>query len=103
MLSILHRITGAGLAFGAVPVAAWLLAALAGDEAFAKVQAFRDSGLGQFMLFCWLFAFVYHLLNGLRHLAWDNLLGFELKNVYRTGWAVLIGAVILTFFIWGGF
>ncbi len=102
-LSILHRITGAGLALGAIPLAFWLVAAWCGDAAFAQVQAFRASLIGQFMLFCWLYAFVYHLLNGLRHIAWDNLIGLDIKNAYRSGWTVVFLSVIVTLVIWGGF
>lgn len=102
-LSILHRITGAGLALGAIPLALWLGAAWCSDESFAQVQAFRDSLIGQVMLFGWLYAFVYHMLNGLRHLAWDNVIGLDLKSAYRTGWTVVIASVVLTLWIWGGF
>src|SRR4051812_23968605 len=100
MLSILHRATGAALAFGAILLTWWLLAALAGVGAFALVQDFRQSIIGQVMLFGWIFSFVYHLLNGVRHLKWDLGYGFELKSVYRTGYIVIAGSVILTVLIW---
>jgi succinate dehydrogenase / fumarate reductase cytochrome b subunit len=100
MLSILHRITGAGLAAGAILVAVWLLAALKGDQAFAMVQSFRESIIGQLMLFGWLFAFVYHFFNGIRHLKWDAGYGFTLKSVYRSGWVVVVGSALLTVLIW---
>ena len=100
VLSILHRITGAGLALGAVLVAVWLFAALAGDAAFARVQEFRESIIGQLMLFGWLFAFVYHFLNGIRHLKWDFGFGFTLKRVYRSGYVVVAGSLILSVMIW---
>ena len=100
VLSILHRITGAGLGLGAMVVTVWLLAALAGEAAFAQVQAFRESLLGQFMLLGWLFAFVYHFLNGIRHLKWDFGYGIDMKSVYRSGWVVVFGAALLTVLIW---
>jgi succinate dehydrogenase / fumarate reductase cytochrome b subunit len=100
MLSILHRITGAGLALGAVLVTVWLLAALSGDADFVRLQHFRQSLIGQFMLFGWLFAFVYHFLNGIRHLKWDAGFGFSMKSVYRSGWIVVIGSALLTIMIW---
>jgi succinate dehydrogenase / fumarate reductase cytochrome b subunit len=100
VLSILHRITGAGLALGAVLVTLWLLAALTGEQAFALVQGFRDSLIGQLMLFCWLFAFVYHLLNGIRHLKWDAGYGITMKSVYRSGWVVIFGSILLSILIW---
>jgi succinate dehydrogenase / fumarate reductase cytochrome b subunit len=100
VLSILHRITGAGLALGAAAVALWLLAALMGEQAFALVRGFRDSIIGQLMLFCWLFAFVYHFLNGIRHLLWDGGYGITMKSVYRSGWTVVFGSILLTLLIW---
>lgn len=102
MLSILHRITGGGLALGAVLVAAWLCAAWRGDEAFAMLNAFRAHVIGQLMIFCWLFAFVYHLLNGIRHLAWDAGFGFDIKTTYITGWLVFVFSIVLTALIWWG-
>jgi len=100
VLSIVHRITGAGLALGAVLVTLWLLAALLGDQAFAGVQNFRESLIGQLMLFGWLFAFIYHFLNGIRHLKWDAGYGLEMKSVYRSGWIVVFGSALLTILIW---
>lgn len=100
MLSILHRITGAALGFGAILVTLWLLAALAGDAAFSQLQTFRSSIIGQLMLFGWLFSFVYHFLNGLRHLKWDAGFGLNMKAVYLSGWIVFWGAILLSLAIW---
>lgn len=99
-LSILHRVTGAGLAAGALLVTAWLSAAAAGDDSFALAQKFRDSLIGQVMLFGWLFAFVYHFFNGLRHLKWDLGYGLNIKSVYRTGYIVVAASFLLTGMIW---
>lgn len=103
MLSILHRATGAALGVGAIVFAWWLLAVASGVGAFETFQNFRQSFLGQFMLFGWLFSFVYHFLNGVRHLKWDMGYGLEMKSVYRTGYVVVGGSLLLTVLIWGGF
>lgn len=100
MLSILHRITGGGLAVGAVLVAFWLFAARHSDDMFAMTQTFRAHAIGKIMIFCWLFAFVYHLMNGIRHLAWDAGLGFNIKTTYITGWLVFIASILATIAIW---
>ena len=99
-LSILHRITGAGLGLGAILVTVWLLAALSGDKAFALLQSFRGSLIGEVMLFCWLFAFNYHFLNGIRHLKWDSGRGLTLKSVYRSGAVVVAGSLLISVMIW---
>src|SRR5262245_36044072 len=98
--SILHRITGGFLAVGIVPLVFWLGAAACGTEAFDQGQALAGSIIGRTLLFFWTGAFFYHLLNGIRHLAWDAGWGFELPTAYRSGYAVLIGTVILTLAAW---
>jgi succinate dehydrogenase cytochrome b556 subunit len=47
------------------------------------------------------FAFFYHLCNGIRHLWWDSGRGFEIAQVYRSGWIVLLAAAALTLVAWG--
>ncbi len=100
VLSILHRITGAALAAGTLILAWWLFAGLAGVHDFGIFQAFRSSLIGQIMLFGWLFSFVYHFTNGLRHLNWDAGNGFEMKNVYRSGYFVIVWSVAITLLLW---
>jgi succinate dehydrogenase / fumarate reductase cytochrome b subunit len=98
--SILHRLTGLFLSLGVVALVVWLMAAAAGATEFDRVQACLGSIPGRALLFLWTGAFFYHLLNGLRHLAWDAGWGFELATAYRTGWAVMIGTAILTVAAW---
>ncbi len=71
-LSILHRLTGIALALGSILLAWWLVAV----------------------------AFFYHLCSGIRHLAWDAGYGFEIRDAYRSGYAVLAATLILTVLAW---
>jgi succinate dehydrogenase / fumarate reductase, cytochrome b subunit len=97
MMSIAHRLTGIFLVLGAVLVVWWFSAAAAGPEAFARADGFLTSWFGIiFLLLPSLAAFWYHFLNGIRHLAWDTGFGFEIPMVYKTGYAVLAGTVVLT-------
>ena len=98
--SFLHRITGVFLAIGILPLVYWLAAAATSAQAFDQAQAIAASIIGRTLLFLWTGAFFYHLLNGIRHLAWDAGWGFELPTAYRTGWTVLIGSVALTLVAW---
>lgn len=98
--SILHRITGIALSAGILYLLSWLLAVAQGAEAFDRLQDFNGSIIGRLLLFGWSLAFFYHLLNGIRHLAWDAGFGFELPAAYRSGYAVLIGTVVLTLAAW---
>ena len=59
----------------------WLVAAATSDAAFATVQCFIGSPIGMLFLFGWTLALVYHLLNGIRHLAWDAGFGFEIAGL----------------------
>lgn len=100
VLSILHRITGVGLAVGAIVLAYWLNAAGYGADAFARAQAVLGTWVGVVLLAGWTFALFYHLLNGIRHLFWDAGMGFELSQVRASGWTVVVGAAVLTAITW---
>ena len=100
VLSITHRVTGIVLSLGSVFLVLWLLAAAAGPRSFEIAQDCAGSWLGYAFLFCFSVALFYHLLNGIRHLFWDTGHGFELATATRTGWAVVVGAVMLTAVAW---
>jgi succinate dehydrogenase / fumarate reductase cytochrome b subunit len=101
VLSISNRITGVALGAGTLLLAWWLLAAATSASAWNTVRAFTLSPLGLLLLFGWTLALVYHTLAGLRHLAWDVGAGFELPAVHASGWAVVVGTLVLTALIWG--
>ena len=100
LMSILHRISGVVLFVGAFGLAWWLLAAAAGGEASASAAACLASPLGKLALFGFSLCLVYHLLNGIRHMLWDSGWGFELPEVYRSGYTVFVLTVVLTAVIW---
>ena len=52
------------------------------------------------MLVGWTFAFLYHLLNGVRHLFWDVGAGYERGQRHVSGWIAVLGAVGATFALW---
>ena len=99
-MSILHRATGIGLALGAAGLAWWLLAVAAGGESYDRAATFIASPLGLVLLAGFSLALVYHLLNGIRHLLWDAGWGFDIPDVYRSGWAVAVLTIVFTAAIW---
>ena len=99
-LSILHRLAGVALAFGAVLLIYWLVAAASGPEAYEVAQGLIGSFLGRLFLFGWTFALFYHFCNGVRHLVWDAGYGFELSEVYRSGWIMVGASLVLTLATW---
>lgn len=100
MMSIAHRGTGVVNALGVLVMAWWLVALAAGGEAYAQFAAVAGSLPGKVALFGFAATLVYHLLNGVRHLFWDIGKGFEIPQVYRSGYAVIALAVVLTAGLW---
>jgi succinate dehydrogenase cytochrome b subunit len=100
VLSITHRITGAGLAFGTVFLVGWLWAAAYDLKCFEGIRAFFNDWPGQILLFGWSFALYFHLCNGIRHLFWDIGKGFEIPTAYRSGYIAVVAAMVLTAVTW---
>jgi succinate dehydrogenase / fumarate reductase cytochrome b subunit len=100
-LSILHRLTGIGLAIGSLMLAWWLIAAASGPESFAIAQDFIGSIIGRTLLLAFTAATFYHLCNGIRHLFWDVGMGFDIQTATRNGWLVVIVAAVLTLVAFG--
>ncbi len=99
-LSIMHRITGLFLSLGLLIFVIWLFQ-LASDHTKADAMlTFFKSGVGQVVFFIWIFAFAYHLCNGIRHLFWDVGKGYSIPVVYRSGYLVLISAIVLTLLVY---
>lgn len=99
-LSISHRITGVIVGVATLLFVCWLAAAASGPAAYDSVAWFMGSWLGYLMLFGWSGTLFFHLLNGIRHLAWDVGYGFEIREMYATGWSVLTGTAVLTVLVW---
>ena len=100
VMSILHRATGVVLTLGAFGLAWWLMAMANGGEAAARAVACLASPFGKLALFGFSISLVYHLLNGIRHLLWDIGWGFDIADVYKSGWTVAVLTVVLTAVIW---
>ncbi|MGI9435868.1 MAG: succinate dehydrogenase, cytochrome b556 subunit [Geminicoccaceae bacterium] len=99
-LSIAHRASGVALAFGLLLLTWWLLALAGGPEAFALVEAVKDSVIGVLVLFGYTFVLAYHLGNGIRHLVWDMGYGYEPEIARKSGIAVLVFAAVVTVLTW---
>jgi succinate dehydrogenase / fumarate reductase, cytochrome b subunit len=100
IMSILHRMTGATLVIGFLLVAWWLVAAALSEGAYNVARNFAVSPLGLFMLFGWTVAIYYHLFNGIRHMIWDTVHLFKLRNAYIAGYVVLALTVFCSVATW---
>lgn len=96
ILSITHRGTGVFLALGTPLLILWLLAVAQGPASYADFQACASHWLAKLFLAGWTFAVFYHLCNGIRHLFWDIGKGYEMADLYRSGWTVVIVSSALT-------
>ena len=97
VMSIMHRITGVGLALGALLTVWWFLAAASGPEAFAAADGFITHWFVViFLLLPSLMAFWYHFANGIRHLMWDTGYGLTIPEVYTSAYVALGAAALLT-------
>jgi succinate dehydrogenase cytochrome b subunit len=93
--SITHRLTGIALSMGTLLLAWWLIAAASGLEAYHTFSQVAASWPGQVVLFGFTWSLAFHLLNGIRHLAWDMGYGFDVPTANRTGWLVIVLSVLL--------
>jgi len=95
-VSILHRVSGA-LLFIALPPAMWVLSVSLADEAgFQRVAEWFSHPLVRLILLGLIWAFVHHLLAGLRHLALDVHWGMDLKRTRQSSFAVMLTSGLLT-------
>ncbi len=100
-VSILHRVTGNGLAFVGLAVLLWWLGALAsGDVAYASFTSHAGAWYGKVVLIGLTWAFFNHMASGIRHFVLDIGAGFELKS--NALWSVLspVVAIVLTAAVW---
>ena len=96
LLSITHRIVGVINIISITFICLWVLSLFLGEDTYELVSFFLQTSFGKFLIIsiCWAFSF--HILNEIRHLAWDLGYGFDLKIAKISGVAVFVGSFILT-------
>ncbi|KAG0166225.1 hypothetical protein DFQ28_002612 [Apophysomyces sp. BC1034] len=98
-LSAAHRITGCALGgafyFGALAYLAAPALGVAVDTASVVSTVAAAPVAAKILAKTTVaFPFVFHGLNGIRHLVWDAGKFIDIKDVYKTGYAVLGGTVV---------
>ncbi len=98
LLSITHRITGVINALAISIICIWFLFIINNKEII--FENILNSFFGKFLSIslCWTFSF--HILNEIRHLAWDIGYGFDPKISKVTGYATLILSFVLAIIIY---
>lgn len=97
--SILHRASGVALFIG-LPFLLWLLSSsISQQESFDVYHATLKHPIVKIFFLLFLWAFLHHLLAGIRFLLLDIHQGLKLKTARLTAKLVLFGAPLLTFMI----
>jgi succinate dehydrogenase / fumarate reductase cytochrome b subunit len=100
-ISILHRITGDGMATVGLGVLLWWLGAMAGGpEAYTTFESVMGSPIGMIVLVGLSWAFFTHMMSGLRHFVLDIGAGYELDT--NKTWSIVapLIALFLTAALW---
>ena len=100
VMSITHRATGVFQSLGTLFILTYFFSVVLNEDFYKIFEYFIESYVGKTFLFFYLLSLCYHLCNGIRHLLWDLGFGFEIKNVYYSGYLTIFIAISLNFIIW---
>ena len=100
LLSITHRISGIINLLGLILIFFWLLVLSFGESNYELFLLIINSFFGKFILIGFTWSMSFHLLGGIRHLAWDLGYGFEIKTANISGIIVIISSLALTIIFW---
>ena len=100
LLSITHRIVGVVNLLALILVFFWLLSFSLGESNYEIFLLVVNSFFGKFILIGFTWSMCFHILSGIRHLAWDMGYGFEIKTANISGIIVIISSLVLTIIFW---
>lgn len=99
--SILHRITGDGLAIvGGILFTWWLVAAASGPDAYASFVAIARGPIGVIVGIGLTWGFFQHAASGVRHLAMDTGAGYGLEVSKLTATLTIVFSILATAAFW---
>ena len=100
LLSITHRISGVINLIALILIFFWLIVLSFGESDYELFLLIINSFFGKFILIGFTWSMSFHLLSGIRHLAWDLGYGFEIKTANISGIIVIISSLALTIIFW---
>ena len=100
LLSITHRISGVINLLALILIFFWLLGLSFGESNYELFLLIINSFFGKFILIGFTWSMCFHILSGIRHLAWDLGYGFEIKTANISGIIVVISSLALTIIFW---
>ena len=96
LISITHRISGVINLLALILIFFWLIILSFGESNYESFLLIINSFFGKFVLIGFTWSMIFHLLSGIRHLAWDLGYGFEIKTANISGIVVIIFSLVLT-------
>ena len=100
IVSILHRISGLLLFLIGIPLLLWgVQAFIASPQAFDQWKSVMAHPFAKLVALAVAWAYIHHLLAGLRHLALDVHVGLDLASARLTSAIVLILSILLTLLV----
>ena len=100
LLSITHRISGVINLLALILIFFWLLGLSFGESNYELFLLIINSFFGKFILIGFTWSMSFHILSGIRHLAWDLGYGFEIKTANISGIIVIICSLVVTIIFW---
>ena len=101
LVSILHRVSGDGMALVGLPVLLWWLGALAGGaRSYEAFTWFATTIPGYVVLVGLSWAFFNHFCSGIRHFVLDIGAGYEVDANNRWSVVTTAGGIVLTTAFW---
>ena len=100
LLSITHRISGIINLLALILMFFWLLFLSISENKYDIFLLAINSFYGKLVLIGFTWSMCFHILSGIRHLAWDMGYGFEIKTSNISGILVIISSLILTIIFW---
>ena len=100
LLSITHRISGVINLLALILIFFWLLLLSLGESNYELFLLITNSFFGKFILIGFTWSMSFHILSGIRHLAWDLGYGFEIKTANISGIIVIIFSLTFTIIFW---
>ena len=100
LLSITDRISGVINLLALISIFFWLIVLSLGENNYVLFLLIINSFFGKFILVGFTWSMIFHLLSGIRHLAWDLGYGYEIKTANISGIIVIIFSLALTIIFW---
>lgn len=95
VISILHRISGAALFLLLPLLLALFEMSLESPQTYLRFKSVFSYWAVKLVMIGLIWAYLHHLLAGIRHLAMDLHYGTDLPAARASSWVVLVGGVVL--------